>query len=63
MLFINVEAVNARNAELRRTADRDRRHCAPQSVQAAPEPPPSHRPARRIRAAAAVAVARSRPVR
>ena len=62
MSFIHVEAVNARNAELRRAADRDRRHRAPRNAHAGPGPerPPgrARRPLRAVAAAAVTRVAR-----
>ena len=59
MLFINVEAVNARNAELRRAADRDRRHRAPRFAHHHRALKPPRRRARRpLRAAAAAVVTR-----
>ncbi len=36
MLFINVESADAHRAELRRAADRDRRHRWPRTVHPAP---------------------------
>jgi hypothetical protein len=36
MWFINIEAANEHRADLRRAADRDRRHRAPRSVHQAP---------------------------
>lgn len=62
MSFIQIEAVNARNAELRRVADRDRRHRAQRSAHTGPvpEPPPrrGRRPLRTVAAAAVTRVAR-----
>ena len=62
MSFIHIEAVNARNAELRRAADRDRRHRGPRSAHQGrvPERPPgrARRPLRAAAAAAATRVAR-----
>lgn len=36
MLFISVESANEHRADLRRAADRDRRHRAPRTVHPAP---------------------------
>ena len=61
MSFIHIEAVNARNAELRRAADRDRRHRGPRAHQGhVPERPPgrARRPLRAVAAAAPTRVAR-----
>ena len=59
MSFIHVEAVSAHNAELRRAADRDRRHRAPRGAHRAPAPEHPPRRARRpLRAVAAAAVTR-----
>ena len=59
MSFIHTAAVDARNAELRRVADLDRRHRAPRRAHpaAAPEPPPP-RARRALRTVAAAAVTR-----
>jgi len=43
MLFIHVEALNERNADLRRAADRDRRHNAPRVAHQGPGPEPPRR--------------------
>jgi len=60
MLFINVEAVNARNADLRRAADQDRRHRAPRFAHSTPVPePPRQRARRSLRASAVAAVTRT----
>ena len=59
MLFIHVEAVNQRSADLRRAADRARRHRAPLAAHPGPAPKPPRRRARRsIRSTAAAAVTR-----
>ena len=59
MSFIHIEAAEAHNAELRRAADRDRRHRAPRSAHGCPVPErPPRIPRRPLRAAAAAAVAR-----
>jgi hypothetical protein len=59
MSFMHIAAVDARNAELRRVADLDRRSRAPRLVHpvAAPEPPPP-RARRALRTVAAAAVTR-----
>jgi hypothetical protein len=59
MLFINVEAVNARNSDLRRAADRDRLHRAPRTAHQgrAPQPRPP-RARRSIRSSAVAAMSR-----
>jgi len=60
MVFINVEAVNARNADLRRAADQDRRHRAPRFAHQGTVPEPPRRRARQSwRASAAAAVTRT----
>ena len=60
MLFIHVEALNARSADLRRAADHDRRRRAPRIAHAAPAPEPPRRRARRsIRATTAAVVTRA----
>jgi hypothetical protein len=56
MLFIQVELVNARSAELRRAAERHRRNRAPSTAHQGPAPEPLRRRARRsIREAAGLA--------
>ena len=57
MLFIHVEALNERNADLRRAADRDRRHDAPRVAHQGPGPEPPRRRARRSISAAATTLA------
>jgi hypothetical protein len=54
---MHVEAVNARNAELRRAADRAQRHRAPRFDHQGPVPQPRRRRARRPLRTAAAAVA------
>jgi len=54
MSYIHVEAVNARNAELRRVAERDRRHRVTRRAHAAHRPTATQRSARRVRAAVAL---------
>ena len=59
MLFIHVEAFDQRNADLRRAAERDRRHRAPLAAHPGPGPkPPRRRTRRSIRSTAAAAVTR-----
>lgn len=59
MLFIHVEALNERNADLRRAADRDRRHRAARVAHQEPMPEPPRRRARRsFRAPAATGAGR-----
>ena len=60
MLLIHVEALNARNADLRRAADRDRRRRAPRFAHPAPAPESPRRRARQsIRATTAAVVTRA----
>ena len=58
MSFIQIEAVNARNAELRRVADADRRHRALRAAHQTPAERPPRRARRPLRAVAAAAVTR-----
>ena len=58
MWFINVEAANEHRADLRRAADRDRRHRAPRTVHpAAPVDPGGTRRRRASRWGSSVAAA------
>jgi hypothetical protein len=57
MLFIHVEAANARSVDLRRAADRDRRHRAPDTAHQVPPPDPPRRRARRSARSSAASVA------
>jgi len=59
MLFIHVEALNERNADLRRSADRDRSHRAPRVAHRGPSPqPPRRRAIRSFRDSAATVAGR-----
>jgi hypothetical protein len=55
MLFISVEAVNSRYADLRRAADEDRRHPVPRTGHGSTQPEPRRRRRRRAIRAATVA--------
>jgi len=57
-MFLNVESMNEHHADLRRTAERDRRHRAPRAVDHAPRHEPPRRAKRTVRSTAAAAVAR-----
>ena len=58
MLYLNVEAMNARNADLRRAAEGDRRHRASRAAHHAPSPEPRRRGRRLLRSSAAATVTR-----
>ncbi len=58
MLFLNVESMNEHNAQLRRAADRDRRHRAPRTVAQAPRRERPRRARRSMRSTAVAAMTR-----